>query len=87
MSFTDQKPRYVTEEEVIAPWGGGKNGIYFRCYLCGHQFIVGDYFRWVLHEKMNFITCNDCDGDDVYLRWEQALEEVRNKYWWAIKGK
>jgi len=85
MSFTDQKPRVATNKDVVAPWGGGKYGIYFRCYLCGYKFTVGDYFRWVFHSTGNFLTCKDCDCIGVAQKWEQVQEEAIHKYWWFTK--
>ena len=83
MSFTDQKPRVVTEKELKAPWGGYRDGRKFRCYLCGHRFKLGDTFRWVLSRKyMNLMTCGKCDGDDVLERWHKHVEEAKEKYWW-----
>jgi hypothetical protein len=83
MSFTDQKPRIATEDDLIAPWSGGKPGEYFRCYLCGHQFVVGDQWRWVYSQSfLSFFTCKSCDGDDVKERWVKLNEEARTRFWW-----
>ena len=88
MSFTDQKPRIATKEDIHARWSGGKDGKYFRCYLCGCKFVEGDYWRWVYGGSMhfgNFIVCEKCDGEDVLSKWEKHNKELQQKFWWAIK--
>jgi len=86
MSFTDQKQRIATEEECKANWGGEKNGKRFRCYLCGHKFVVGDKWRWVYNNNPggfgNFCVCDKCDGEDVVERWAEANKEARQRFWW-----
>ncbi|KKN62616.1 hypothetical protein LCGC14_0510270 [marine sediment metagenome] len=78
MSFTDQKPRIATEEDVKAPWSGIKDGKRFYCRLCGHQFEVGDVWRWVyagaIHH-VNLIVCEQCDSEDALVHWEQWWQE------------
>jgi len=78
------EPQVATEEHLSLPWGGSKEN--FRCYLCGHSFKVGDYWRWVYATGvgcMNFITCEECDGEDVLGRWVAANAELRTRFWWA----
>ena len=83
MSFTDQKFRVATEEHVNARWGGIPNGKRFRCYLCGHKFVVGDEWRWVMAKKFgNLMICKKCDGPDVMERWYAANEELKTRFWW-----
>lgn len=97
MSFTDQKSRKATENDLKARWNGKKPGEEFRCYLCGYKFKVGDIWRWVYGSNRkvtapngitwgvcNFIVCEDCDGDDVLDRWVQANEEARRRFWWLF---
>ena len=87
MSFTDQQPRVATEEDVKAPWSGIRNGKRFYCRLCGHQFQVGDTWRWVcagsIH-RLNLMVCASCDGEDVLVRWENWWKEweelAQNKF-------
>lgn len=78
MSFTDQKPHIVTAQDIKAPWSGHKDGKRFYCRLCGHQFQVGDIFRWVyagsIH-RTNLLVCEVCDGVDVLYRWEKWWQE------------
>lgn len=78
MSFTDQKPRIATAEDVKAPWSGYSNGKRFYCRLCGHQFQVGDTFRWVyagsIH-RCNLLVCELCDCPDVLTHWEDWWQE------------
>lgn len=96
MSFTDQKPRIATEKDVCANWSCGKNGEFFRCYLCGHKFQVGDYWRWVYNNTSsydgkqkvnygNFIVCKECDGEDILGKWEKANIELKERFWWATR--
>ncbi len=85
MSFTDQKSRIATEEDCNGKWSGKKPGEGFRCYLCGHKFIVGDVWRWVYSigkGYINFLTCEKCDGSDVLDRWVKHVKEGEQKYWW-----
>jgi len=76
--FTDQKPLVATEDDIMGPWSGGKNGKYFYCRLCGYKFEVGDVYRWVNLVNRdpplpNILVCQSCDGtnDEVYVK---ALE-------------
>jgi hypothetical protein len=91
MSFIDGKPRIATKEDCSASWGFIKNGERFRCYLCGHKFIVGDYWRFVFMNDGthpgcgNFLVCEKCDGEDVKERFVKANEELRNRFWWAYQ--
>lgn len=89
MSFTDQKPRVATEKDCKAPWQGYNNGKYFRCYLCGHKFKVGDYWRWVFAGPMkglcNFLVCEECDCDDVADKWEAQNKEFDSEKWWWFR--
>ena len=89
MSFTDQQSRIATEADLKAPWAGGKNGKYFRCYLCGHKFKVGDRWRFVFVDKMaSCIVCESCDGtnEEVQQRWKALYEEfaalANGKFWY-----
>lgn len=82
IDWTDQKPRVATAEDCRATWGGGENGKYFRCFLCGHSFQVGDVWRWVYTPRGNPLVCASCDGPDVVERWEAARQEARTRFWW-----
>lgn len=91
-NFTDQKSRIVTKADLRRPWGGKKDGSRFRCYLCGHQFVEGDRYRWVYsngtpHAGGNPMVCGGCDGpnEDVIRRWAAMRAEWRrmlNGAWW-----
>lgn len=91
-SFTDQKQRVATLDEVRAPWSGEKNRrrTRFRCHLCGHVFKVGDKWRWVYATQeecpshYNFMTCGPCDGPDVKQRMEAHAKHIRKVAWWAF---
>ena len=78
MSFTDQKQRTVTAEDLRANWSGHKDGSRFYCRLCGNQFKIGDLFRWVyagsIH-RVNLLVCGKCDGPDVLERWKKWWQE------------
>lgn len=83
MSFTNQKPFVATEEQCRAPWGAVDNGVRFRCYLCGHKFVVGDTVRWVygnspspgIRAYGNILTCVECDGPNIMERFARLMEE------------
>jgi hypothetical protein len=85
MSFIDQKPRIATEQDLVAPWDGALRGKNFRCHLCGHRFVLGETWRFVLATQVhqcNFLVCTACDGPDVLERWQQANEEAKTRFWW-----
>lgn len=85
-SFTDQKFRRATEHDLKANWNGGKNGIYFRCHLCGYKFQLGDYWRWVAGKNtLNFLVCEKCDGDDVRKRYEDLYNEYKSDKFWSFR--
>ena len=92
MSFTDQKRHVATDGDCKLCWSGGKNGKYFRCNLCGHKFKPGDAYRWVYYPKVvNFMACDDCDGDDVEERFQALADEFRgtlnqDRFWWFKKN-
>jgi hypothetical protein len=93
MKIFDPVLRPATERDVQARWGGARPGERFRCYLCGHKFIVGDLWRYVYANgggearapavgHGNFMTCAACDGLDVLERWGRACEEADRRFWW-----
>jgi len=69
---------------------GGKNGKYFKCALCGHEWKLDEVVRWVYTNDMkdaggNPFVCVDCDGDDVRERWAkmcQEWREIKKKFWY-----
>lgn len=88
MSFTDQKPRIATEQELKSDWGYGP-GKNFRCKLCGHNFRAGEQWRWVYGGPVhlqNLMVCKECDGtnEEVLNKWVRANEEARNRFWWLF---
>lgn len=91
MSFTDQRPWTVTENDMATRWGGidaRSERSRFRCMLCGHRFEVGDSARWVYMNGTagahcgNVFVCQPCDGDDVRDRIVAHAKEGREKHWW-----
>ncbi len=89
MSFTDGKPFTVTAEDVHRPWNGGVNGKYFRCYLCGHKFKIGDVARWQFTNDVpgvggNPMVCQKCDGtkEEIVTKWKQMHAERHGRMWW-----
>lgn len=86
--FTNQKQRIATEADCKALWSGSKKGTYFRCYLCGKKFIVGDKWRWVLatHKGyINFKVCEACDHENVLEDWIIRNKEYNNDKFWALR--
>lgn len=76
-NWTDQQPHKVTPELLALRWKGLDAHRAFGCYLCGHEFEVGDVFRWqYMVDSINFLVCVErvdgepgCDGDDVTERF------------------
>ena len=67
MSSTDGKSWIVTKDDCNRSWGGGRNGKYFACGLCGYKFKEGDTVRWqytndVRGASGNPFVCSNCDG-------------------------
>lgn len=90
-SFTNQKPRATTDEDLKTRWSGGKPGEFHRCYLCGHKFKLGEVWRWIFANFAggpgggNFVVCEDCDGPDVMDKWAAAQKELKTRFWWALE--
>lgn len=89
MSFTDQMPHIVTEEDLKLKWGGRSAHDYFRCRMCGYRFQLGDVYRWVYTNNLegkycgNPFVCQQCDGPDVIERWKRHCDEAySDKFWW-----
>jgi hypothetical protein len=92
VSFTDGKPWTVTEEDLKAPWSGGKSGKYFRCYLCGHRFKLGDIARWQYTNDVpgaggNPLVCRRCDGTkaEIALKWISMKKEAEGRMWYFTR--
>jgi hypothetical protein len=85
VSWTDQTPQVATVEHLRLPWNGSPKN--FRCYLCGHAFVLGDRWRWVFCPRggSNFMTCERCDGPDVLDRWVKQNEVAKDMFWWLRK--
>ena len=87
MSFTDGKPWTVTEKDLTIRWSCGKPGERFRCYICGHKFIVGDVVRWQYTNDTpgaagNPLVCAACDGPDVIEKWKECVRIASHRFWW-----
>ena len=97
MSFTDQKPRIATKEDLKAPWGGYKDGRNFRCVLCGYRFKIGDYWRWQYTNSTpgaygNPIVCKKCDGtkeeiEDRMRTLYREAKEIKERMWWFFRSR
>lgn len=92
MSFLDGKQRIATSKDLKLNWLGGKNGIYFRCALCGYKFREGDVYRCVytndtISASGNPIVCKECDDGDfkVIEKWSKMHEESKNRMWWFCR--
>lgn len=97
--YFDPVLRPATEAHVRGRWGADAPGKRFRCYLCGHKFVLGDLWRPVYangggSQKApavghgNFLCCEKCDGPDVLERWAEAcreLDDLYERFWWAFK--
>lgn len=87
LSFTDQKQRVATAEDLSRRWSARRPGEGFRCYLCGHKFQVGDRWRWIWASQrgvINPLVCEKCDGPDVLDRWVEHAKRLHTAYWWAL---
>ena len=94
--FTSQLPQVATERDLQTKWSGRSDN--FRCYMCGYEFKVGDYWRWVYADRSNFVkpfstkmfgvcnlmTCESCDGPDILERWVKKHEEFYSLINWAL---
>jgi hypothetical protein len=92
-NFTRGKPFVVTADDCAKRWSGGKNGIYFRCYLCGHKFQPGDVARWQYTNDIpgaggNPMVCADCDGtkEEIVAKFRAMHEESKGRMWWFCQG-
>lgn len=86
-SFTDQKFRRATEHDLKANWSGGKNGIFFKCHLCGYKFQLNDYWRWVYNNKggANILVCEKCDCVDVIDKYNDLYKEFKSEKFWSFR--
>ena len=95
MSFTDQLPFKVEQEQIIALKRAYKR---FRCAWCGYKFCTGDIARWVYTNSGHNIKgiagnpfiCYLCDGpkDEILARLGKMRElasEASEKYWFFFK--
>ena len=89
MSFTNQLPFVVTEKDCKKSWAGGRDGVYFRCALCGHKFAPGDTARWVFTNDTpgahgNPMVCVKCDGtrQEVIAKFSLMHKESDGRMWW-----
>jgi hypothetical protein len=88
--FTDQQPFTVTEADLKAHWAGGKPGQFFRCYLCGYRFQLGDRCRWQYTNDIkgasgNPLVCAECDTspEAVIAEWVRMHAiYASDKFWW-----
>lgn len=79
-------PQIATEDDLHKEWSGGRNGLYFRCHLCGYRFQVGDTWRFVFHPRRSHpLVCAACDGPDVLERWDAMCVEAQTRFWWFTR--
>lgn len=91
----------ATDKAVKASWSGGKNGVYFRCYFCGHRFAVGDEYRAIFTNMQslrdrgipggNPLTCRSCNPsgelEEMYEKWRQMHAVLDEpRFWWAFRS-
>lgn len=89
MSFTDQKPFVITEQDLLSRWGGNTDGRDLRCFLCSRFFSLGDIARWVYTNSTpgahgNPFVCAGCDGPDVMARIIELNRVAREFLWWFV---
>lgn len=92
-TFLDQKPFVVAAKHMKLPWSGGKDGVYFRCCLCGYRFQVGDVARWQYTNDVsgaggNPLVCQACDGtkEQIVDKWKKMNSEAHGRMWWFCRG-
>jgi len=86
VTFTDQKSRVATIEDLNGNWSGHPDN--FRCYVCGHKFQINDIWRWVCSKQIgipNFLVCQLCDGDNVQQQFAQQVAKAKEQLWWLLK--
>jgi len=90
--FTKGEPFQVIKEDLSCAWSGGKNGIYFRCGLCGYKFQEGDIARWQFTNDVtgaggNLFVCQKCDGtkDEVVERFIALKNEFKSEKFWYFR--
>lgn len=84
----------ATERDCQARWCARNPGEMFRCYFCGHHFVVGDEFRAIFTNYQgqapgNPFTCRVCferfgREDGLRQRWKEMNEELRRRFWWKF---
>jgi hypothetical protein len=77
----------VTAADPKKKWGSP-----FRCRLCGHRFVAGDFARWIYANFKespfsggNFFVCGDCwTGNDADALTRAAIDYRDSKitHWW-----
>jgi len=90
MSFTDGKPFIATEKHLQTNWLCGKRGEYFRCFICGHKFQVGDTVRWQYTNNItgasgNPLVCSNCDGPNVIAKWKELCDLWKSDKMWFFR--
>ena len=92
MSFTDGTPQTATYKDCFQTrWGCRDPGVRFRCGLCGHKFVPGDYWRFLYTNGLgggpysgNPLVCKLCDGPDVIERWKALCDEACSPRFWRF---
>ena len=87
--------KIADEKACKARWLGLAPGEGFFCAFCGHQFQVGDEYRFIYTNDIpgasgNPLCCRGCfdmDGrvDGLRKRWVSMNEEHRTRFkWWHV---
>jgi hypothetical protein len=75
VSFTDQKPRLVTEAGITARWGGNNYVLNFRCGLCGYRFRIGQIWNCATAEALERIAETE-EGLEPFAEIAKKLDEL-----------
>jgi hypothetical protein len=81
------KARPASDKHLKQRWSGGKPGVRFRCYLCGHKFVKGDLWKAIFANHLpntrgNFLVCDTCDDGNALTRYQEMCQTLSD-IWWA----
>lgn len=88
-TWTNGKPFVATAEDCAFKWACRKPGEAFRCFSCGHKFVVGDTVRWQFTNDTpgaggNPFVCRACDDgrDEIIKEIKKRRAELKKAHWW-----